>query len=384
MIFNNNPLKGLSLFSNTGVAESLLQSDNIEILLANELDANRSKFYQFVYPNTKMICGDITNSHVFNQVLTESQNLGIDFIMATPPCQGMSTAGKQKINDERNELIHFALELIRKIKPKYALIENIPQQLKTKILIDNESVLIPDYIEKILNEDYIIKNEIINAADYGVPQERKRSIFLLTRKDLNNHFSFLDKSEFIQHITLAESIGNLPTLDPKIQGFNSSQQELYFPNFFRNQEEGLKISKWHRPPIHKIRHISVLQHTPEGCSALFNKIHFPQKNDGTRIRGYKNTYRRQNWNRPAYTITTYNGAICSHDNVHPGRPIKIGNEMLYSDARVFSIFELMINMSIPTDWNIPDWAPESLIRHSIGEGLPPLVVKKLIDKLTNN
>ena len=87
------------------------------------------------------------------------------------------------------------------------------------------------------------------------------------------------------------------------------------------------------------------------------------------------------WNRPSYTVTTYNGAICSQDNVHPGRESSLNNEKIYSDPRVFSILELMIVMSIPTRWDIPHWANDSLIRHSIGEGLPPLVLKKIIDKL---
>ena len=90
------------------------------------------------------------------------------------------------------------------------------------------------------------------------------------------------------------------------------------------------------------------------------------------------------WDRPAYTVTTYNGAICSQDNVHPGRPIKNKTKKMFSDPRVLSIFELMIVMSIPIDWNMPDWANDSLIRHSIGEGLPPLVVKKLLNKLLKN
>jgi DNA (cytosine-5)-methyltransferase 1 len=381
MKVNDLKLRGLSLFANVGVAEAQLPGDKVEILLANEIDKKRADFYQSVYPKTKMICGDITNIEVFNQIVSDSKSLNIDFIMATPPCQGMSTAGKQKINDERNELIYYAVKLIEIIKPKFVLIENIPQQLNTKIIVENESILIPNYIRKTLSEEYNIVNQIVNVADYGVPQERKRSIFLLSRKNLVPQLNFLLSSEFKKHITLKDSIGHLPSLDPIIQGFNAKEQEMFFPEYNKKMEEGLKVSIWHKPPLHKIRHIEVIQHTPEGCSALMNEVYYPQKNDGTRIKGYKNTYKRQSWDRPAYTITTYNGAICSHDNVHPGRPFYKDGKLLYSDARVFSILELMINMSIPIDWNMPLWAPESLIRHAIGEGLPPLVVNKIINNL---
>ena len=173
-------------------------------------------------------------------------------------------------------------------------------------------------------------------------------------------------------------------MDPKVQEFNLEEQIDLFPDFLLKQEKGLSISKWHRPPLHKIRHIEVMYNTAEGKSALFNKFHYPKKKDGTRIKGYKNTYKRQLWNRPAYTVTTYNGAICSQDNVHPGRPIINKTKKVFSDPRVLSIFELMIVMSIPEDWDMPDWANDSLIRHSIGEGLPPLVVRKLLNKLLKN
>tara|TARA_Y100000817_G_C16625536_1_gene441491 strand:- start:57 stop:677 length:621 start_codon:yes stop_codon:yes gene_type:complete len=203
----------------------------------------------------------------------------------------------------------------------------------------------------------------------------------MTRKDLRKKFTFLEKNEFMNHINLSESIGGLPSLDPQVQEFSLEKQLNFFPDFLTKQEKGLSISKWHRPPVHKIRHVEVMYNTPEGKSALFNEFYYPKKKDGSRIKGYKNTYKRQLWDRPAYTVTTYNGAICSQDNVHPGRPIKNKTKKIFSDPRVFSIFELMIVMSIPRDWNMPDWANDSLIRHSIGEGLPPLVVRKLLNKL---
>ena len=374
-------LKILSLFANTGVAESLLHETNAEVLIANEIDDRRCKFYQSIYPKTKVICGDIRNKEIFSTIVKEAIKSKIDLIIATPPCQGMSTVGKQNKFDKRNQLIYYALEIIKKVKPKYVLIENVPQQLKTSILANNIFLFIPEYIKQSLKNEYYIKDSIINSADYGVPQIRKRSLFLLTRKNIKNTLDFLNKSEFSKHTTLEESIGHLPSLDPKIQEFSDKEQLNYFPEFEIKKNRAIQISHWHRPPLHKIRHVEVMLRTSEGCSALSNKVFYPKKADGTKIKGYKNTYRRQLWNRPSYTVTTYNGAICSQDNVHPGREFSLNNEKIYSDPRVFSILELMIVMSIPTRWDIPHWANDSLIRHSIGEGLPPLVLKKIIDKL---
>ena len=374
-------IKGLSLFSNVGVSEALLDETHAEIIIANEIDTKRCKFYKNIYPETKVICGDVREVEVYNSIIYESIKNNVDFILATPPCQGMSTVGKQQSFDERNQLIYHAIKIIKDVKPKYVLIENVSQQLRTFIRVQDTEILIPNYVKKMLEDDYVIEESIINVADYGVPQIRKRSIFLLTRKDVKVLFKFLSNDQFVDQIDLSKSIGHLPSLDPKIQEFKLNDQLEYFPQYLKKEEEGLKISKWHRPPVHKLRHVEVMSNTSEGKSALFNEIKYPKNKDGSRIKGYKNTYKRQFWNRPAYTVTTYNGAICSQDNVHPGRPFLKNNENLFSDARVFSIYELLITMSIPKNWNIPNWANDSIIRHSIGEGLPPLVVKKLFNNL---
>ena len=70
----------------------------------------------------------------------------------------------------------------------------------------------------------------------------------------------------------------------------------------------------------------------------------------------------------------------SQNNVHPGRVWKTDEDgnVMYTNPRVLTIYELMIVSSLPLDWNIPDWANEQLIRFVIGEGIPPLMVKKII------
>lgn len=371
-------MNGLSLFANIGVAEAYLEEENIKIKIANELLPERARFYQDVYKNTNMICGDITNEEVYKDIIAESKKQKINFVLATPPCQGMSTAGKQG-NDERNYLIKYALDAILDLNPKYALIENVPQILKTKISVDGQSMLISDYIKKRISGNYRINYKVVSSLDYGVPQMRNRCIFLLSRKDMDYVWNFPE--EKCKHVTLSEAIGNLPSLDPRIQGMSHEQLLKIFPDYDKKRAEGLKISKWHFPPTHKFRHVEVMMHTPEGCSALQNEVYYPKNPNGSKVRGFPNTYKRQSWDKPAYTITTYNGAVCSQDNVHPGRKYVVNGEILYSDPRVFSIYELLILMSLPTNWNIPEWAKESLIRHTIGEGIPPLVIKKIAHQL---
>lgn len=380
----NRKIKAMSLFANVGIAETYLSDIGIDVVLANEIDKQRVKFYKHLYPHTVVIEGDITKSEVKEELIRNGKKEKIDLIMATPPCQGMSTAGKMQKNDIRNSLITHAIEIIKAIKPKFVFLENVPEQLKTYINCDGSSILIPNYIEKELGDLYNTNNEhIVNAADYGVPQVRERAIILLTRKDLNYNWEFPQKDKHIK--TLKDAIGNLPSLDPELYDLTKEQQLQIFPDFERKKEEGLKVSKWHYPPKHVYRQVYSLMHTPSGQTAFDNIDEFkPKKQDGSFVKGFKNTYKRQDWDKPAYTITMYNRTIGSQNNVHPGRYIGTDNKKnkMYSDARVLSIYELMLVSSLPKNWNIPKWASEHFVRQVIGEGIPPLLVKKIMQEIT--
>lgn len=369
-------INGLSLFSNVGVAEAYFEEIGVDIKIANEIDEKRASFYQHLYPNVNMICGDITSESVRDHIVTESIKEKVDFIIATPPCQGMSEAGLRREFDERNQLIFYAIDVIKKVKPKYILLENVPKQLSTKILHDGDIMLIPDYIKLELGNDYKFNSDtLIKARFQGVPQLRERNIYILVRSDLDIEWVF---PEELPEITLKEAIGNLPSLDPKLRE-GMEETLAMFPNYEEKRVRGLKVSKWHFPPTHAKRHVEWMLHTPSGKSAIYNEKYYPQKSDGTRIKAHHNNYRRQRWDMAGRTITQNNGVISSLACVHPGR--KIAGTNLYSDPRVFSIYELLVVISLPLDWNIPDWANERFIRRVIGEGIPPFMVKRIMEEL---
>jgi DNA (cytosine-5)-methyltransferase 1 len=378
-----NRIKALSLFSNVGIYEAYFKQIGIDVLVANEIEKKRCDFYSHVYPYVDVVCGDITENSIKEILVAKSINYGIDLVMSTPPCQGMSTAGKMEENDLRNSLICHSVAVIKKIKPKYVFFENVPEQLSTKILFNGQRVLIPDYLHMEFDNEYVFNdNFLINAADYGVPQLRERAIILLVRKELNKKWTFPKPNK--TRITLREAIGKLPQLDPEISDMSLAETLKVFPNYLDKKESGLKISKWFYPPSHPYRQIYSMIHTPSGKSAFSNKDEFkPKKKDGTIVKGFANTYKRQDWDKPAYTITMYNRTIGSQNNVHPGRLIgknKNGDE-LYSDPRVLTIYELMIVSSLPLDWNIPEWATDHFIRAVIGEGVPPLLTKEIMKEL---
>ncbi len=368
-------INGLSLFANVGIAETYLKDVGVNIIVANELLHERAEFYRHLYPECNMICGDIRENAVFEEIAQEARNKGVEFIIATPPCQGMSPAGKKDPKDERNILVKNVVKMIHAINPKYVLLENVMQQLKTEIEYKGEYVLIPDYLRKELSEDYFFnENPVIDSKYYGVPQQRKRAIFLLSRKDVENVWEFPKKED--KFVTLRDAIGDLPSLDPLIK---EKEYRYIFPDYEKKKKNGLKVSKWHSPREHVWRNVEVMMHTPEGMSARKNPVYFPKKKDGTMVGGALRTYMRMEWDKPAPTVTAYNHTISSFQNVHPGR--KTDKEGIYSDARVLTIFELMRVMTLPDDWDIPDWASSQLIRTVIGEGIPPLLIKKIVAQL---
>lgn len=373
-------LNGLSLFANVGVAEAYMKELDISIVIANEIDADRARFYNDVYPETLMICGDITDDKTRQQIIKESLAKKVDFIIATPPCQGMSEAGLRLEFDPRNQLIFYAVDVIKKVKPKFVLLENVPKQLTTKVKYNGQVILIPEYIKKELGDIYRFNQEtLVKAKDYGVPQLRERNIFLLVRNDLNYVWEFPEKQ---QEITLKEAIGNLPSLDPKLrEGMKLTLEK--FPDYEKKRVEGLKISKWHFPPTHSWKQVEWMMHTPTGKSAIYNEKYYPQKADGKPVKAHHNHYRRLKWDMPCRTITQNNGVISSLACVHPGRAYTdINGETLYSDPRVLTIYELLIVMSLPLDWPIPDWANETFIRRVFGEGIPSRLVRAIMRALT--
>lgn len=371
-------LRGVSLFANVGIAEAYLDSIGVDMKVANEFVPQRARFYQDVYPKTHMICGDIKDDVIRNQIVQEAIDNKVNFVMATPPCQGMSVAGNRFEFDIRNELIYYAIDVIKRIKPEYALIENVPTILKTKIAINGEVMLIPDYLKMELGDNYTFNDEsLVKTMDYAIPQMRERNIFLLVRKDKHVKWEFPAKDHVV---TLQEAIGNLPSLDPLLrEGLEFTLQK--FPDYEKKRQEAEKISPWHRPPIHSWKQVEWMMHTPSGKSAIYNEVYYPQKENGEHIVAHHNHYRRMAWEKPSRTITQNNGVISSLACVHPGRPYKCGNETLYSDPRVLSIYEILIVSSLPLDWPIPNWADENLIRRVIGEGIPSKLIKVIVENL---
>lgn len=343
-------MKAMSLFACSGVGETYLEEIGVNVVIANELLKDRAEIYKYRFPKTEMIVGDIKDKK--EELISKAKSAGIELLLATPPCQGMSNIGKRDYQgDERNYLIFDVFDIIDQIKPKYILIENVPKFLDMYYPYKGEIKSLKEILDIKYSEYYEIIPGVFNAKDYGVPQSRKRAILRLCKKGLKWNDPPKEKE-----ITLREAIGYLPSI-----------------------ESGEKTDiKWHWGPKHSDRHIEWLKHTPSGQSAFDNEVYYPKRKDGQRISGYHNTYRRLDWDKPCPTRTMKSGSVSGSNNCHPGR---LQSDGTYSDARCLSLLELFIVSSLPKDLDLPDGISENLIRDIVGEGVPPRMLEAFIKEI---
>lgn len=187
----------ISLFSSGGVGcygfkqegyECVATVEKIERRLRNQIFNNKCKF------DTGYIANDIsldsTKELIFDEIKKWNLSSAIDVVIATPPCQGMSTANSKKKSSDiyRNSLVVESISIINKIKPKFFVFENVPAFMKTKCIVSDETKYIGEYIYESLGKDYNISFKIINFKDYGVPSSRRRCLVIGSN---SNYFLFI-------------------------------------------------------------------------------------------------------------------------------------------------------------------------------------------------
>lgn len=352
-MLSKNVIKAISLFSGAGIGEYYLNDCGVEVILANEIIPKRAKTHEYLYPNCEMVNEDITKKETQKKLIVKALTKGASMVIATPPCQGLSTAGVNRtdeslLKDPRNFLILSALKIVDGIKPDYVIVENVPRFQQMLFPWKRRLVNLFDLLVAKYSKEYYVAVEVFNAADYGVPQNRLRVVYRMWKKKFQ--WRIPDRE---QQITLREAIGDLPSLEAGEASEIKNHIALSAP----------------------LNHVLCMRHTPEGMSAFRNEFYYPKKADGTRIKGYPNTYKRMRWNFPAPTITMRNEIISSQENVHPGRAQPDGTQ---SDARVLTLRELLIVSSLPPDLDKPNFLTETAFRQIIGEGIPSRLMERLV------
>lgn len=365
----------ISLFSSAGVGCYGFKQEGFECIATNELIESRlniQKVNNKCRYESGYISGDITQATTKNKLYDEinfwkkTQNLeDVDVVVATPPCQGMSTANYKKNNETaRNSLVVEAIDIIKHIKPKVFVFENVVAFLKTYCEDkDGESLLIKDCIHKHLLNEYYIYSKIVNFKDYGVPSSRPRTLVIGTRRDLKN-ISPLNLFPLSQpQITVRDAIGKLKSLDfGEIDNNDILHSFREYPKYMRDWISSIK----------------------EGQSAFDdsnpNKPYKIVNGKKEILKGsyMGNKFKRIFWDLPSPCIATRNDQLASQSTIHP------------KDDRVLSIRELMRLMTIPDSFK---WWAEDVkilstkkdflkkhelnIRRCIGEAVPTEIMRSI-------
>lgn len=162
----------IDLFAGVGGLSLGFEQQGFQILVANEYDPSIAAAYSANHKAAKMVVGDITSldlEKVFGAYAGK-----IDVVIGGPPCQGFSQKGQRKtIHDERNFLFKYYVKVVQLVKPRYFVMENVPN------LLTAENGYFRKEIEELFNRmGYKLKMGVLNASDYGVPQNRRRAVII--------------------------------------------------------------------------------------------------------------------------------------------------------------------------------------------------------------
>ena len=194
-------MKVISLFSGCGGLDLGFERAGFDIPVANEYDKTIWATFKKNHPRTKLIEGDI------RKINEADFPVDVDGIIGGPPCQSWSEAGALRgIDDERGKLFYDYIRILRKVRPKFFLAENVSGMLASR-----HTEAVKNIIRLFDESGYDVTLNLVNAKDYGVAEERKRVFYIGFRKDLNVSFVFPkgSTSEDEKKITLKDIIWDL-------------------------------------------------------------------------------------------------------------------------------------------------------------------------------
>lgn len=194
----------VDLFSGAGGMSCGLEMAGWHCLLGVDHDRTAIETFQHNHPKAKAIAGDIRE--ISNQQIQEVISYQkVDLICGGPPCQGFSTIGQNDHQDERNFLFLEFLRIVEALKPEYIIVENVTGLLSKR----NESVL-KAIIKSFTDLGYTIDVKVLSAHHYGVPEKRRRTIFLGNRFGVKNIYPdkiFKDSDQDLQDLPLPRNVG---------------------------------------------------------------------------------------------------------------------------------------------------------------------------------
>ncbi len=353
----------VSLFSGGGGLDYGFQKEDYDILWAIDNNKNVADTYRHNIGN-HIICADINDIDM--EKLPEC-----DVVIGGPPCQSFSLIGKRNTEDARAQLVWRYREIISFLQPKAFLFENVTGLMSAR---DKQGNKILDMLKQSFHEiGYTLSQKVLNAADYGVPQRRKRLILVGLKGDRVFEFPKETHGEgglgLKQYVSVREALDDLPKAsvnDKEILSYEGEPESDY-QRMMRSKNG--RVSEHFMPQMSELDKYIVAHVKPGG-----NYMDIPPEVNSARIRrlqrdgGHTTCYGRMAPQQPAYTINTYFN-----------RP-NVGCNIHYSEDRLITVREALRLQSFPDDYEIISTSKQgrNLI---VGNAVPPLLAAALARKL---
>ena len=344
----------IDLFAGVGGLSLGFEMEGFDILLANEFDQSIATAYKENHKSTNVVVGDITSldlSKVFGEYVNR-----IDVVIGGPPCQGFSQKGKRKtINDERNFLFKHYVEVVKFVKPKYFVMENVPNLLTAEkgFFLNEIKGLFKGY-------GYSIRYGVLNAADYGVPQNRRRAIiigkYLATPPELPLPCK--------QKVTIWDAISDLAYLESGEGEFEQKYRNSPKSDYEKKMRKGSKILYNHMATKHSALALERLSLIPPNAGKeILPKEHITKS-------VYSGTWSRMKQNDVAVTITTRFDTPSSGKFTHPFL------------NRAITVREAARLQSFPDTFKFIGSKMSQM--KQVGNAVPPLLARKIARVIMND
>lgn len=241
--------------------------------------------YKCNNPNVTTLCADLSNIAI-NQIAKDCGIQKVDLIIGGPPCQGFSVAGKRIVDDVRNKLYKSFVSFVQYFSPEIFVMENVPNVLSIGNGIIKESIL-----SDFMTLGYDVKYKVLTASDYGVPQNRRRAIFVGSK---SGNFEFplpsIDKK-----VTVSQALSDLPESSVKDGSRYSKVEQNDYQKWARSKSKGIYN---HETTAHSEKTQHIISLVPDGG----NYKDLPEEYRSTRK--VHIAWTRLNSQKPSITIDT--------------------------------------------------------------------------------
>ncbi len=183
MASNNHRPVAVDLFAGAGGMTLGFEQAGFDVLAAVEFDPIHASIHEYNFPFWTTICQSVTD--ITGREIREKSAIGdrdIDVVFGGPPCQGFSLMGKRNLDDDRNSLVFHFVRLVLDLQPKFFVMENV-----RGITIGKQKSVLQNIIRTFQEQGYQVREnyQVLNAADYGVPQNRRRLFLIGCRQGFN-------------------------------------------------------------------------------------------------------------------------------------------------------------------------------------------------------